>query len=229
VSASSIAKAQEDDASPITPIASTSEETPPAKKQYYLFSPRVSVTVPHPIGNKSFKKCFVGIYEISAGINLMLYKGFFIGVTGKDGLLKITENRIADYNADMHIDNAAVKIGSDFYIGEKNKVILSAALSLGKNRTKYAGIICKDPSKKPMITSYTTTYFEPEVNLFFLVEPNFGVGATVSYSIFNRNFDPYELCLNDWTRFDTNNTGLTQYFSFGFGFYYSLVRKKNKL
>jgi hypothetical protein len=200
------------------------EEPRPVPKQYYFLSPRVSVTVPNPMANRSFKKCFVGIYEVSGGLNLYPVKGAFIGVTYKNGLLKITENKIADYNASMYINNAAVKIGGDFYIGDQNKVIYSFAVSGGRNWTKYSGLVAKN--KNVIIpSSYSCIYIEPEMNLFFLIEANFGIGATLSYSIFNNNFDPYELALNDWTQFSKNNSVKTQYLSFGFGFYYSLIRK----
>jgi len=197
------------------------------KKQYYVFSPRVSITVPHPIANRSFKKSFVGIYEISGGFNIMLYKGLFAGITYKNGLFKVMENKIPDYNAKMYINNGAIKVGSDFYVGDKNRIILSTALSAGKNQTHFASLICKDPANHPvMITAYETTFIEPEINLFFLIEPNFGIGATLSYTTFNRLFDPYELCLDDWAQFDRNSKGATQHFSFGFGFYYSFLKKK---
>jgi hypothetical protein len=202
------------------------EEAPAIPKKYYVFSPRVSVTVPHPMGNASFKKCFVGIYEASAGLNMYVYKGLFLGGMYKNGLLKITENKIADYNASMSINNIAGKLGADVYIGEKNRVIYSASVSVGKNWTKYSGLVSKQ-ADRVIPNTYSCTYYEPEMNLFFLIESNFGIGATVSYSVFNKNFDPYELALNDWTQFSKNTAGSTQYFSFGFGFYYSLLRKKS--
>ena len=93
------------------------------QKNYYLFSARVNVTVPHPVSNGAFKKCFVGIYEASGGLNLMLYKGVFVGGAYKNGLMKITENKIANYNASMQMNNASGKIGGDLYLGEKNRVI----------------------------------------------------------------------------------------------------------
>ncbi len=209
--------------------SSVLEENPAAKKSYYLLSPRISITVPHPMGNKAFKKSFVGIYEISGGLNLMFYKGLFIGGTYKNGLLKITENKIADYEASMSINNVGLKIGSDFYIGEKNRTIFSFALTAGQNHTKYFGLVCKNPMEGPKINSYKTSYLEPEANLFFLIEPNFGIGATLSYSIFNKEFNPYELCLDNWTTYNKDNPGKTRYLSFGFGFYYSLFRKQTKM
>lgn len=213
-----------------TPIAESTdnENSIEYKKEYYLLSPRVSVTVPHPVYNKAFKKTFVGVYEFSSGLNFYLYKGLFIGGTYKNGLLRITENKIADYNADMTINNIGGKIGSDFYVGEKNKIIFSVALTFAQNYTHYYGIVAKNESKPPKNLKYKTSLIEPEINLFFLVEPNFGIGATVSYSIFNTVFNPYDLCLDDWTSFPADNPGKTQYLSFGFGFYYSLIKKNKK-
>ncbi len=211
---------------PFTLNTKASEESSPSKKQYYLLSPRFSVTVPHPMGNKSFKKSFVGIYEASGGINLMLYKGFFTGVSFKKGLFKITENKIGDYNASMDYNNLAIKVGSDFYVGEKNKAIYSMSLSVGKNWTKYSGIKTKDPKNPPKYSSFSTYFIEPEMNLFFLIESNFGIGATLSYTVFDAHFDPYDLVLNEYAKFDRNNAVSSQFISFGFGFYYSFVPKK---
>ncbi len=211
----------------VVPLTQTvSDEPVPAKKQYYFLSPRVSVTVPHPTANSSFKKSFVGIYEVSGGMNVYLYKGFFLGLSGKTGLLKITENKIADYNASMAFNQAGGKIGGDFYVGEMNRAVFSAAVSFGKNWTKYSGLKHKDPARPPKVTAFNTTYFEPEINIFFLIEANFGIGATVSYTAFNTNFDPYDLSLNEYSRFGSDNTGTTQFYSFGLGFYYSLINKK---
>ncbi|MGQ0829548.1 MAG: hypothetical protein ACT4ON_14255 [Bacteroidota bacterium] len=214
--------AQDEDAAPF------GAESKPFKKQYYVFSPRVSITVPHPTSNRSFKNSFVGIYELSGGLNIMLYKGLFAGVTYKTGLLKVMENKIADNNTRMYINNVSVKVGGDRYAGDKNRMIFSAAVSAGKNWTNFSSLICKDPGNHDVIIdSYETTFIEPEINLFFLVEPNFGIGATISYTSFNRIFDPFEICLDDFAQFDKNSPGSTQYFSFGFGFYYSFLKKKS--
>jgi len=214
---------------PAVGVDEVNDESKSYKKEYYFLSPRVSVTVPHPMGNKAFRKSFVGIYEISGGLNIMLYKGLFLGATYKNGLLKITENKIADYNASMAINNIGLKIGGDFFIGEQNKIIFSGSITGGQNYTKYSGLVCRKPTETPKIKAYTASYIEPELNLFFLVEQNFGIGLTVTYSIFNTEFNPYDLCLNDWASFDKENPGRTQYFSFGFGFYYSLIKKKEKM
>lgn len=200
---------------------------PVNKKQYYLFSPRVSILVPHPISNKAFRKSFVGIYEISAGLNMAIFKGAFVGITYKNGLLKVTENKIPDLEADMKINNAGVKVGTDLFVGEANRIIFSAAVTAGKNWTSYSSFKSKIDGNPPPIKGFSANYVEPEINAYFLVEQNFGIGATVSFSFFNQNFNPNDLYLNEWTQFDKSNPGTIQYLSFGFGFYYSFL-KKNK-
>src|SRR5689334_1280548 len=75
------------------------EDSKPRNKEYYILSPRVSITVPHPVANRSFKKSFVGVYEFSGGLNVYIHKGLFAGAYYKRGFLKVMENKIPDYNA----------------------------------------------------------------------------------------------------------------------------------
>ncbi|MFL5762964.1 MAG: hypothetical protein ACJ77K_03410 [Bacteroidia bacterium] len=210
-----------------TPVPlGSSGDAAPLKKQYYFFSPRVSITVPHPMANRSFKKCFVGVYEISGGLNVYLYKGLFIGGMYKNGLMKITENKIADYNASLAYNNVSGKIGGDFYVGEMNKIIFSASAAYGHNWSEYQGLKHLDGEPAPKYTSYTTNFIEPEVNLYFLIESNFAIGATLGYTIQDAHFDPYDLSLNQYTQFNSHTAVSTKFLSFGFGFYYSMLRKK---
>jgi hypothetical protein len=210
-----------------TPVpAVSSGDAAPSKKQYYILSPRVSVTVPHPMANRSFRKCFVGIYEISGGLNIYPYKGLFIGAMYKNGLMKITENKIADYDASLNYNNISGKIGGDFYVGEQNRIIFSAAAAYGHNWSTYTGLKYVDNNPPPKYTTFSTGFIEPEINLYFLIESNFGIGATVSYTIEDAHFDPYDLALNQFTQFTSRSTVSTKFLSFGFGFYYSLIRRK---
>ncbi len=208
------------------PAKKTSPEN--GKKNYYLFSSKVNITVPHAISNSSFKKCFVGIYEVSGGLNVFIYKGLFIGGNYENGLLKITQNKIPNYDVSMHLDNAAGKIGGDLYLGERNRVVFSTAISFGQNWTRYYGLVAKDPHKTVTNTSYNCTFYEPEVDLYFLADDNFGVGATIKYTVFDHTFDPYELSLNDWAAFNQTSAGSTQYLSFGFAVYYNFLKKKHQ-
>src|SRR3954463_12453224 len=74
---------------PSTENTTTSSDNGPANKEYYWFTPRVSVTVPHPTGNGAFKKNFAGVYEVSASFDIMLFKGVFVGAEYSYGTLKV--------------------------------------------------------------------------------------------------------------------------------------------
>jgi hypothetical protein len=204
------------------------EEIPSRPGSLYLFSPRASFTVPNPMGNSAFKKTFVGIYEANIGFNLMIFKGLYAGVAFKNGLLKVTQKTIPNYNAGMHMYNAAVKVGGDFYLNEKNTILVSAAMSAGQNVTKFSSLVSKTPGKQPDITGFKALYAEPELNIYLFTEANFGFGFTLSYTVLQRTFNPYELSLNDWTSYNKTNTGNTQYLSFGFGMYYGIVHKSSQ-
>lgn len=204
------------------------EFMPAMKKQYYVFSPRFSITVPHPTSNKAFRKSFVGVYGLSAGLNIMLFKGAFIGVTYKNSLIKVFENRIPDLEANMQMNDAGIKVGIDNYVGSKNRMIFSASVNVGYNWTTYSRFKCKTIYGKTPISGFSTNYIEPEINYYFLVEENLGIGANIHYTLLNQNFNPYDLCLNEWSQFDKSNPGNIQYLSFGFGIYYGFMKKQEK-
>ncbi len=221
-----VSKAQEDALDTLA-IEVEEDAIMPRQRKFYQFTPRLSFTVPHPMGNAAFKKTFVGIYEANAGLNLMFYRGFYAGATFKNGLLKVTEKKIRDYNAGMTVNSAAAKVGVDFYLNEKNTVMVSAAVSAGQNSTRFTSLVCKDPGGSPAITSYKSFYYEPEATLFLFVEENFALGITSTYSVIKRTFDPYELCFDDWAAYGKENSGPTRYISFGFGFYYGFSMRKS--
>lgn len=220
-------KAQEDSVETI-PVDSSLlnyEEIEPRQRVYYQYSPRLTFTVPNPIANSAFNKTFVGVYELSAGLNLMFRKGFYAGVEVKNGLFKVTQKKIPNYNASMSVYCAAAKIGTDFYMNEKNTILMSMSFAAGQNVTKFYSLVSKTPGKQPEINSFKTPYVEPELNIYLFTEENFGFGFTVSYTLMTRTFNPYELSLNDWTSYSKTNTGATQYLNFGFGLYWGLVQK----
>lgn len=194
-----------------------------------LFSSRLSFTVPNPTGNKAFVKSFVGIYQVNASMNMALYKGVFIGVAFSNALLQVDKNVIPNKTYAkqpfMNTYNASVKIGSDWYIGENNRIIFSADVSVGQSFVKYSAFVCKDPAKNIATTDFKSPYGSAEVSMIFLVEPNWGIGPTISYSLISRSFDPYELCLEDWTTYSKANSGATQYLNFGFVCYFNFFRK----
>lgn len=198
-------------------------------KSNNLFSPRLSFSVPNPTSNKAFVKSFVGIYQINGSMNMALYKGVFVGVSFSNALLQVSKNVIPNktYAKQPFVNtyNAAVKIGADWYLGENNRIVFSADLSVGQSFVRYSAFVSKDPAKNIEITGFKSPYGATEVSMIFLVEPNWGIGPTLSYSLINRKFDPYELCLDEWQSYGKSNTGTIQYLSFGFVAYFNFYRK----
>lgn len=194
-----------------------------------LFSARLSFSVPNPTGNKAFTKSFIGIYQMNGSMNMALYKGVFIGVAFSNTLLQISKNVIPNKTYAkqpfMNVYNAAVQIGSDWYIGENNRILFSADISVGQSFVKYSAFVCKDPTKNIAVTDFKSPFVASDLSYIFLVEPNWGIGPTVSYTLIKQSFDPYELCLDDWSSYSKSNAGATQYLSFGFVCYYNFFKK----
>ena len=194
-----------------------------------LFNTRLAFTVPNPISNKAFNKSFIGIYQVNASMNMALYKNIFIGVAFSDALLQISKNIVPNTTYAkqpfMNVYNAAVKLGSDFRLGDKNRIILSTAILVGQSYVKYSSFVSKVPTENIQITNFKSLYGEAEVNMIFLIEPNWGIGPSISYSLIKRNFNPFELALDEYTSYSSNSSGATQYFSFGFVCHYSFFKK----
>lgn len=202
----------------------------PSKKEYFWFNPHGSVTVPNPTGNKAFRKNFAGVYELNAGLDIMPFKGVVVGAVYKNATLKITGITGATYfhySPLMKINNAGIRVGTKAFVGSRNRMLFLGTVTFGQSWTTYKDIRCKDSTIAVPVTKYTASYIQPEMSLYFLVESNFAIGATLSYTIYNKNFDPYEICLDSWKSIGAIGNGPIQYLSFGFGFYYSFYKRKD--
>lgn len=203
----------------------------PRSRINYLYTPRVSLTVPHTLGNSSFKKTWLGIYEVNGSMNLGVYKNFYAGVVFKNGLLKINPKKVPNYNkvngvqgevAGMVMNAAAVRLGGDFYINEKNTGLFTFSIAAGQNSVRYTNLAYKDQNNPPEITSFKAIYVEPEVGIYLFVDRNFALGFELLYTYIDKTFDPYKLALNQWAPYSKTNSGATNYLSLGFGIYYGL-------
>ncbi len=215
----------------------TPENNTPAKtsnyeslqKQYYWFSPHVSAGVPNPMNNTAFKANFAGVYFANAGMDINIYKGLFVGVGYTNATLKITGllgTQNFHYSPLMKMNNAGIRVGGKTFIGAKNRIVYSASVMLGQTWTHYTDLRCKDSTMAPPLTKYTTSFIQPEMELFFLIESNFAIGLTVSYSIYRKDFNPYEICLNEIKPVGPIGSGSTQVLNFGFCAYYNFLKKK---
>jgi hypothetical protein len=219
-------QAQNDTTSTDTLSISTNLVQPRAND---LFTARLSITVPNPINNSAFRKSFIGIYQANFSMNMALYKSLYVGVAFSDALLQVDKNIVLNttYAKQPHVNfyNSAVKLGGDFYVGDKNRWILSADVAIGLSTIKFTDFANKDHTKTIAVTNFKSPYTEIGLGMVFLVESRWGFGPTVSYTFIQRTFNPYELYLNDWSGYNDNNSGATQYFSFGFVCHYSFLAK----
>lgn len=203
----------------------------PVKKEYYWFNPHAAVNIPNPMSNKAFRKHMAGVYEVSAGMDILLFRGFFAGAVYEHTTFKITGITGATYfhyQPLMKVNNAGLRVGARSYIGSRNRMIGVASVTVGESWAHFKDIRCKDSTVAVPLTRYTSPYVQPEIGVFFLVESNFAIGATISYTACTKKFDPYEICLDSWKAIGDVGSGSTQYLSFGFGFYYSFLKKKDR-
>lgn len=215
--------------SPESTASSDKSSYEPLKKEQYWFSPHASVTVPNPMNNTAFKKNFAGVFQVNAGLDINIFKGVFVGAEYANATLKITGligTQNFHYSPLMKINNAGIRVGGKTFIGAKNRIIYSASVLVGQNWTHYTDLRCKDSTVAPPLTKYTTSFIQPEMSLYFLVESNFAIGATISYSIYRKHFDPYEICLNEIKPVGKVGAGTTQTLNFGFTVCYSFLKKK---
>lgn len=221
------AKAQVADTLPETPYDTSLAIDPNIilPKANNLFNTKFSFLVPNPTANASFNKSMIGIYQVNGSLNLSLYKALTVGVVFGTGNFKIDRNIIRDYNAHMNFYNAGVRLGTDVVFGEKNRKMFAADVAVGQTYVNYSSFVCKTPGKKMDLTDFKSPFLEIGSHLIFLIESNWGLGITLDYTLFQKTFDPYELCLDDWGSFSKTNKGPTQYFSFGFTGHYSFLAK----
>ena len=200
----------------------------------YLYSSTMSFTVPNPIGSTIFKNNFLGIYQITGALKLSLFKGFRIGVDFSNAQFKIDKNIIRDYNINVSksynpriiMFTAAVSLGNQIYLGENNRLILAADVSVGQTYAKFSSFSCKDSLSAITLTDFKSWYGKTSLSLYFLMEKNWGLGPTISYTIINRSLMADEICLDDWTKTDPSaNQNNLQHINFGFVVYYSFSQK----
>jgi hypothetical protein len=194
-----------------------------------LFNAQLTFTIPNAVSNKSFAKSFVGIYQVGGNLNLSVYKNLHIGVAFSDALMQVSKNVIPNktYAKQPYLNfyNAAIRIGGDFYVGDKNRVLFLPSLTVGQSTAKFSGFVAKSPAKSVTLKDYKSPYAQADVGLIFLVEENWGIGPTLSYTLVQHNFNPNDVCLEEWATYSSNSSGSTQYLSFGFVCYYSFFKK----
>jgi hypothetical protein len=188
------------------------------KERNNLLSVRGSIAVPHPLKNGAFRKSLTGIYNANVSVSIRPFSGFYAGAVYNNGLYKTAANKIAEVNTTLQVNGAGGRVGYDHY----DNVFFSPSLTVGRQYGRFTGVVCVDPQETSM--KFSANYIEPELNLYFIVDPNFAIGVNTSVALIDHTFDPFAVCFNQYKGYSQDELrGNSVVFNIGFSFYYGFI------
>ena len=191
------------------------------------FSVRANIGIPKVTSSKAFRTSFLGLYDANASMNVRLFSNFHIGVGYKNALMKAQDYfKQKNIYTKMQVHNGFINIGYDRFYAEHS--FATFGINAGYSFNKYTNVV---PRADSLIRStppqFTTSFIEPSISFNFLVEDNFAIGAHIAYTYSLAKFDPSIPYIDKWLGYQSfSNNWNMSWLSFGFGFYYGLVRKK---
>ncbi|MFI5151612.1 MAG: hypothetical protein ACHQRM_17945, partial [Bacteroidia bacterium] len=193
----------------------------------YRMSVRGEGLIPHPISNGAFRRSFNGVYDATLSVNFEIYKGFNVGLMGKNSGFQTPPNKIARLNTKEQYNAGGIRFSYDYFITKM--AVFSSAFNFGQCYIHAYDII--PVTSAANVNPYSQgSYFEPELAVSFLTETDFSIGFNLSYELINTTFNPYALALeqHNITYSQGDLTGSTSNLSFGFHFVYYFWKKKKK-
>ncbi len=188
----------------------------------YRFGIRASISVPHPLSNKAFRRSFGGVYDATGSFNVNIFSGFTMGIAYTNSLWKTPDNKIPGLNTYMQQHLFGFRVGYEQKLNDQ--VTFYGGLTAGQGFVQFTGVVC---DTVPEQTRYTIRYAAPEIGFAFAVEENLSVGLQLSSVITNFAFDPYKLCLDQHKAYiDSDLNGRVAQFNFGFSVTYSFLKKR---
>lgn len=183
----------------------------------------VNGAVPHGIGNVAFKRSFTGIYDVSSSFNVRLFSGFTVGISGRFNQFKTTDNKIPGLNTYAQIIGGGGRIS--YYHFLKETTAAYGGVNVGFSNIHYTGLSCLN-NTQPEKTKSNARYIEPELGILFFIEGDFSIGLHTSLPLYNYQFDPYAICLNQHKAYlDSDRVGNLRHLNFGFSVSYAFLKK----
>ncbi len=190
------------------------------------FSLRGNIGIPKVVSSKAFRNSFSAVGTADLNVNSKLFSNFFAGIGYSYTYFKSQKYfRDININTNLQSQNVYLKLGYDCFF--KDDAFATFSLNTGYNINKYAEIHYKNDSIKGLYpTQFKSNFIEPMVGIYFIVDPNFAIGAHLSYnynlSKFNSKLPAFDKLYN----YDhvSNNWNMSM-ITFGFGFYYGLAKK----
>jgi hypothetical protein len=185
-------------------------------------SMRFEFMVPQPLSNGAFKKSFTGILDLGTGVYLNV-KSLVLGVNGRYKQFQVPPNKINNTVTTMQsVYNAGVSVGYDHFRTEKT--MFTPGLNIGYNWMQFSRITCQ--TAQPGQTSFNAVNLEPYFKIDWMIDEGFGIGVMLSYNILSWQFNPDDVCLNEFkTYYEKDYQGLMQSFSFGFCAYWDWSKR----
>jgi hypothetical protein len=190
------------------------------------FSIRVNVGIPKVVSSKAFRNSFSGVITGDASVNCKLFSDFFVGVGYSYTYYKSQKYfRDKNVNTNMQAQNGYIKLGYDKFFNATSFVTIS--LNAGYNFNQYKGIAyTSDTLRGRNPTQFTSAFVEPMIGIYKIVDPNFAIGAHLSYNYNFSPFNPSYPVFDKWLNYNNlSNKWNMSMITLGFGFYYGLAKK----
>jgi hypothetical protein len=183
---------------------------------------RFDFMVPQPISNGAFKKSFTGILDIGTGVYFNV-KSLALGVNGRYKQFQVPANKINNTITTMQsVYNGGISLGFDYF--KSDNTLLTPGLNIGYNWIQFSRITCQNHD--PVQRNYTGVNLEPYFKIDWMIDEGFGIGIMASYNILTWQFNPDDVCLNEFKTYNEKDyQGLTQSFSFGFCAYWDWSKR----
>jgi hypothetical protein len=190
------------------------------------FSIRSNISIPKVVSSNAFRNSFAGAITADINFDYKLFSNFYCGLGYAYTYFKpqkvFRDQRV---NSNLQAQNGYLKLGYDHFFS--NTGFISTSLNTGYNYSSFNGNVYKNDSLKGKYpTTFSTIFIEPMVGVYFIVDPNFAIGATLSYNYNFAKFNPDYAGYNQWFTYKNvkNNWNMSM-ITFGFGFYYGLSKK----
>ncbi|MDF2449923.1 MAG: hypothetical protein K0R26_2427 [Bacteroidota bacterium] len=192
------------------------------------FSLRMNIGIPKITSSEQYRHSFSGVVTADGSINYKLFSNFNVGLGYNYTYFKCQKyfrDPLRDnINTILQVQNGYLKLGYDHFFSDNGFAVF--AVNMGAGQGKYGSVRYKHDSlmgKTPV--EFSNAFIEPLIGLYFIVDPNFAIGAHVSYNYSFTKFDPLYPQFHQWgpegyTKI--SNKWNMSMITLGFGFYYGI-------
>lgn len=184
---------------------------------------KVDVAVPVPLGNKAFKKTQNGLVNISAYYQ-HAFKGFTVGGGVRYNYFHVNEFALQErITGGLHQVGGFLKLGYERFVADKISIdfgIRGGYLQMF-SKNSYSDSVLNGAYKKG------TWFVEPMFHISYLASETSAFNFHIGYNVQFFNYTPDFLSIPEIPPFNAaDNSKLTHFLTFGFGYSYFFGRKK---